>query len=190
MPYEAQTRATQPGGQTKPASVPGGWQAAAIAALSALLVLYWARQTHSVPRLDDRDNISRITDVSPQDLPAALNTVAGTLRQLAQFRDHDACSRRLAWVTMARAPGQPPGRIRLQSGSYISPAFELLETPVRVAFPYPAPYATGHGVISVIGATTAAVVALVPPWHVPAQAGVEARKVNWPPGGLCPGTDK
>ena len=190
MPYEAQTRATQPSGQSKPASVPGGWQAAAIAALSALLIRYWAKQSHSELRADERDNVSRVTDVSPQDLPGALDTVAGTPRQLAQFRDHDACSRRLAWVTLVRAPGQPPGRIRLRSGSYISPAFELLETPVRVAFPYPAPYATGHGVISVIGATAAAVVALTPPWHVPAQAGVEVRKVNWTPGGVCPGIDK
>ncbi len=190
MPYEVQTQARTSGGQSKPAGVPGGWQAAAIAALSALLIGYGARQTRSVPLPEGTDNISRVADVSPQDFLAALDTVAGTPRQLAQFRDRDACGRRLAWVTMVRAPGQPSGQIRLQSGSYISPVFELMETPVRVALPYPAPYPTGHGVISVVGATTAAVVALSPPWHVPAQAGVETRTVTWTPASVCPGADK
>ena len=190
MPSESQTRAMPSDKQSKPTSVPGGWQAVLIAALSALLIGYWARQNQSAPRLDDKDNVSRVADVAPQDLPAALDTVAGTPRQLAQFREHDACGRRLAWVTMVRAPGQATGRIRLQSGSYISPAFELLEAPVRVALPYPAPYATGHGVISVVGATAAAVVALTPPWHVPAQAGMQAREVTWTPSGVCPGANK
>ena len=190
MPSEVQTRAMPPGKQSKPASMPGRWQAAVIAALSALLVGYWARQSHSALRPEGTGNVSRVADVAPQDVPAALDTMAGTPRQLAQFRERDACGRPLAWVTIVRAPGQAPGRIRLQSGSYISPVFELMETPVRVALPYPAPYATGHGVISVVGATTAAVVALTPPWHVPAQAGVETREVTWTPAGACPGANK
>ena len=190
MPYDVQTGAMPAGGQSKPANVPGGWLASLIAAFSALLVVYWVRQTHIAPRFDDKANISSVTDVSPGDLQAALDTVAGTPRQLAQLRERDACGRRLAWVTIMRAPGQAPGRIRLRSGSYYSPPFDLLETPVRVALPYPAPYETGRGVISVVGATTAAVVALIPPWHVPAQAGVEARNVTWTPVGVCPNANK
>ncbi len=190
MPSDVQTRATPSGKRGEPASVPGGWQAAVIAALSALLVGYWARQDHGTPRPEGKGDVGRIADVAPQDVPSALDTLAGTPRQLAQFRDRDACGRRLAWVTMMVAPGQAPGRIRLQSGNYISPVFDLMETPVRVALPYPAPYAIGHGVISVVGATTAAVVSLTPPWHVPARAGVEAREVTWTPTGACPGANK
>ncbi len=190
MPAEDQTRAMLSGKQSQPARLPGGWRAALIAALSAFLVVYWARQGDSAPRPEGGANVSRVAEVAPQDVPAALDTVAGTPQQLAPFRERDACPRRLAWVTMVRAPGQAPGRIRLQSGSYISPVFDLMDTPVRVAIPYPAPYATGHGVISVVGATTQAVVALTPPWHVPAQAGVQAREVTWTPAGVCPDASK
>ena len=190
MPSETQIHGLPPGRQGQPPSVPGGWQAAVIAALSALLAGYGASQVHGKSRPDSKGGESRVAEVAPQDLAAALNTVAGTPQQLAQFRDHEACGRRLAWVTVARAAGQAPGRIRLQSGSYISPVFELGDAPVRVALPYPAPYATGHGLIVVVGATTAAVVALTPPWHVPAQAGVKAQKVTWTPNGICPGADK
>ena len=187
MPTEDQARASLPGERSQPVRLPGAWQAAVIAALSALSVGFWAGRADPAPGPEGRATVSRVADVTPQDLPAALDTVSGTPQQLAQFRERDACSRRLAWVTVVRAPGQPPGRIRLQSGSYFSPVFDLLDTPVRVAIPYPAPYPTGHGVISVVGATSAAVVALNPPWHVPAQAGVETREVTWTPGDGCPG---
>lgn len=189
MPYQVQTRATAAGGQGK-ASVPGAWPAALIAALSALLVAYWARQTPDVSHVEDKAGVSSVAEVSPEDFQAALGTVAGTPRQLARLREREACRRRLALVTIRREPGQAPGKIRLQSGSYYSPLFELLETPVRIALPYPVPYENGRGVISVVGATTAAVVALSPPWHVPAQAGMEARQVTWSPVGACPGADK
>ena len=124
--------------------------------------------------------------MGPGDLPAALGTVSGTAQQLAQMAEPDRCGRRLAWVTVVRAPGQPPGRIRLRSGSYVSPAFDLMETPVRVAMPYPAPYPTGHGTISVVGATTDAIVALTPAWHVSAQAGMAVQEVTWTPAASCP----
>jgi len=183
MPSESQTRAAP---RSKPERLPGLLRAAVIAALAAFLVGFWARQG-SAPRPEGMADGSRVAEVAPEEVPVALGTVSATPEQLAQFRARDACKRRLAWVTVRRAPGGAPGRIRLQSGSYISPAFELLDTPVRVALPYPAPYAAGHGVISVLGAETEAVVALTPPWHVPAQAGVQAREVSWTPAGVCPG---
>jgi hypothetical protein len=190
MPSEYQTRAALSVRQSRPASLPGGWQAFLIAALAALLAGYWARQGDSAPRPEGRDGLSRVAEVAPEDVPAALDTLSAAPEQLAQFRKRAACSRRLAWVTVVRAPGQAPGRIRLQSGGYVSPAFDLLDTPVRVAIPYPAPYPTGHGVISVIGTTTEAIVALTPPWRVPAQAAVQAREVSWTPAGECPGAGK
>ena len=190
MSYEVQTRRRAPEGQGRPISMPGGRLALLIAALTALLVGYWMRPAQNTPRADNGVSVSSVADVLPEDLPAALETMAGTPRQMAQFRERDACGQRLAWVTIMRAPGQAPGRIRLQSGSYYSPPFELLETPARVALPYPAPYETGHGVILVVGATTPALVALTPPWHVPAQAGVEAKQVTWKPINVCPSARK
>ena len=84
-----------------------------------------------------------------------------------------------------RSPGQPDGRIRLQSGSYFSPAFELTDRPVRVAVPYPAPYAAGRGTMAVLGATTSAIVALRPAWAVVAGRPAQTRNVTWQPSGRC-----
>jgi hypothetical protein len=153
-----------------------------VAVLSALGFGYWAQASQSAAAAAD---VARLAEVAPPDMPAALETVEGTPAQLARFKDPKACNARLAWVTVMRAPGQPAGRIRLQSGKYISPGFDLAETPVRVALPYPAPYATGRGTISVLGATSDAIVALTPPWHVPAQGGMHARPVAWTPVGAC-----
>ena len=186
MRSEDQVGASLPGNQGNPARLPGGWQAALIAALSALLIGYLGRPGDNAPRSEGRPNVSRVAEVAPADLPAALDTVSGTPQQLAQLAERDSCSRRLAWVTLVRAPGQPTGRIRLRSGNYVSPAFDLTETPVRIALPYPAPYPAGHGTISVVGATTDAMVALTPPWHVLAQAGTDAREVTWTPAPSCP----
>jgi hypothetical protein len=190
MPKDEQTRASLPGARSTSAGLPGTWQAVAVAALSALVFGYWARSGVNAPGAAAAANVSRVAEVAPQDVTAALDTMSGSHEQLAQFREREACSRRLAWVTIMRSPGQPPGRIRLQSGAYLSPAFDLTDAPVRVALPYPAPYATGHGMISVLGTTTDAIVALTPPWRVPAQEGLHAREVTWTPSGDCPGTNK
>jgi hypothetical protein len=115
-----------------------------------------------------------------------LETIDAPRDQLDRFRQPASCGNHLAWIVIAREPGQPTGRIRLQSGTYISPAFDLTDTPVRVALPYPAPYATGHGTISVLGSTTDASVALVPAWHVAARAQWAARTVSWTPAETCP----
>ncbi len=166
---------------------PGAWQAAVIAALSALLAGYLGRPGAGAPRPDAGSAEfagSRVAEVAPGEMAAALGTLEETPQQAAQAA-RDACGRRLAWVTVMRAPGQPSGRIRLRSGGYISPAFDLREAPVRIAIPYPAPYTTAHGTIATLGATTEAVVALSPPWRVLPQAGLQAREVSWTPA-ACP----
>jgi hypothetical protein len=188
MPKQEEMRSSLAGTQSQPARVPGAWQAAAIAALSALLFGYWAASADKA--VGASAAVSRIADVAPQDVSAALETIAWSPEQLARFREREACGRRLAWVTIAHGPGQPPGRIRLQSGTYTSPAFEITDAPVRVALPYPAPYETGHGAISVIGTTTDAIVALTPPWHVPVQDGLHAQDVTWTPVAGCPTANK
>ena len=189
MRSEDQADAARPHGRDDPARLPGGWQAVLIAALAALLAGYLGRPGRDAPSAKGRPDISRVAEVAPGDVPAALGTVSGTLRQLAELAKRDPCGRRLAWVTVVRAPGQPSGRIRLRSGGYVSPAFDLMDEPVRVAIPFPAPYPTGRGTISVLGATTDAVVALAPSWHVMAQAGTETREVTWTPAAACPAAE-
>lgn len=185
MPNEAQARAMPFTGQSKAAALPGGWLAVAIAALSALLFGFGIERAREAAPARGGADASSLAEVSPEEFQAALNTVAGTPEQLAQLRDRSACSRRLAWVTLRSAPGQTAGRIRLKSGGYISPPFAVSDVPVRIALPYPSAYETGQGIILVIGTTTAALVALTPPWQVPAQARVEVRKVVWTPIGAC-----
>jgi len=183
MPDDVETRAAQAGGRIATKAVPGMGMAVLVAVLSALGFGYGAQASHSPAAAAD---VGRLAEVAPQDIPAALETVEGTPTRLARFKDPKGCNARLAWVTVMLAPGQPAGRIRLQSGRYVSPGFELTEAPVRVALPYPAPYATGRGTISVLGATSDAIVALTPAWHVPAQGGAHAHQVTWTPVGACP----
>jgi len=72
------------------------------------------------------------------------------------------CSVPLAQVAIWKIPGASGGAIRIRSGSYISPVFTLTDAPQRVAIPFPAPYASGQGVISVEGAANGAVIGLRP----------------------------
>jgi hypothetical protein len=183
MSQEQQDRASLPGpGGHR--GLPGAWPAALIAALAGLLFGAWARTgVQSGARAAPAPSL--IAEVAPEDIGGALDTVAGSPDQLARYRERDGCERRLAWVTVARSPGQAAGRIRLQSGGYLSPAFDLGETPVRVALPFPAPYPAGRGTISALGTTADAVVALAPPWHVAAQSGAHAIEVTWRPVAGC-----
>lgn len=190
MPKDEQRRESLSAEREASARLPGAWQAVGVAALAALIFGYWARPAATMPDPGAATDVSQVAPVAQQDMTAALDTVAISPEQAAKFRERDACSPRLAWVTVMRKPGQPPGRIRLQSGGYFSPVFELGDTPVRVALPYPAPYGLGRGTISVFGATADAVVALTPPWLVTAQGSAHARDVTWTPAPDCPASGK
>ena len=74
---------------------------------------------------------------------------------------------------------------RLQSGHYFSPRFAVTDTPIRVAIPYPGPYASGHGTLTVLGADHDMVVALSPAWHVGVNAGPATHAVTWHPDPRC-----
>jgi hypothetical protein len=186
MSKDEEARVPQRGASGATKGVPGIGTAIVIAGLAALGIGYWAKADVKLPGLPAPGGVSRVAEVAPQDVPAAIETIDAPAEQLAQLKGRKPCSVRLASVTIRRGPGQPDGRIRLQSGHYISPLFELTDMPVRVALPYPAPYETGRGVISVLGATTDAIVALTPPLHVPAQGGVRVQEVTWSPAGACP----
>jgi hypothetical protein len=187
---DERAQAFQPQAGRAPAGLPGAWAAALIAIISGLIAGAMARPKADVTDGAAPPGISRLADVAPDEIAAALDTIAVSPEQAAKFRAREACRRKLAWVTIAGLPGQPPGRIRLQSGKYISPAFDLTDAPVRVALPYPAPYPTGHGTIEVVGTSSDATVALTPPWRVAAQQGFQSREVSWTPVDACPATSR
>ncbi len=126
MPTDVKTRARQAGARNATTAVPGLGMAAFAAGLSALGFGYWAQASRGAAA-----DVARMAEVAPQDMQEALATVEGTPARMALFKDPMACSARLAWVVVKRDRGQPAGRIRLQSGSYFSPSFELTEVPVR-----------------------------------------------------------
>jgi hypothetical protein len=85
----------------------------------------------------------------PADINAALPTLdPGTSK--AAVDDAKNCKAPLAWVTLTQRNGHG-GMVRVRSGSYVSPPIKLTPVPQRVAVPYPAPYPTGRGVLTLLG---------------------------------------
>ncbi len=131
-------------------------------------------------------NVSSLKEVEARDIAPALTTMNMPNALLAKYQDgKEGCRQPLAWVSLVSAPGEPPGKIRLISGTYVSPIFEVSATPVRVAIPYPAPYETGRGVLTAVDVGGSAMVALLPAWHVSAQEGKITRPVTWTPVKNC-----
>jgi hypothetical protein len=93
--------------------------------------------------------------------------------------DAKSCKAPMTWVTLVKAPGSPSGTVRVRSGSYLSPAFHVTEAPQRVAIPYPAPYPTGRGVLSVVGESENLSVYLTPGWTVQGLHGAASIHVWW-----------
>ena len=86
----------------------------------------------------------------PADINAALPTLdPGTSK--AAVDDARNCKAPLGWVTLTQRPGGNGGMVRVRSGQYLSPPIKLTTTPQRVAVPYPAPYPTGRGVLTLVG---------------------------------------
>jgi len=142
--------------------------------------------TAAKPEAGAQAVVSELANVDDQDVTAALTTINDSAGFLAQSKQRaGGCPLPLAWVSVALAPGQPAATVRLRSGSYFSPVFNLSDVPVRVAIPYPAPYETGHGMLTAMDAGGAAIIALLPAWHVPAQTGDATRAVTWRIGNRC-----
>jgi hypothetical protein len=107
------------------------------------------------PRVGDKPSAgvgeeSTLEVLVPGDINAALPTLdPGTSK--AAVDDAKNCKVPLAWVTLTQRPGGHGGMVRIRSGSYTSPPIKLTPAPQRVAVPYPAPYPTGRGVLTLVG---------------------------------------
>lgn len=168
-------------------ALPGIGLTIAIAAISGVVCWFWLASGRANPLKPTAPNVSELTEVDDRDIAGALGTMSSSNAALAQFRQgqDNACRRPLAWVTLVSAAGEPPSHIRLISGSYYSPLFEVSATPIRVAIPYPAPYETGQGVLTAIDVGGGATIALLPAWRVSAQDGKTTRPVTWQPVKRC-----
>jgi len=169
--------------------LPGLWPAATVVLLSGIVGWVWLMSgagTATTPEAGAQAVVSELGQVDDRDVTGALTTMNGSNEFLAQFKQRTgACPLPLAWVSLALAPGQPATTIRLRSGTYFSPVFNLSNVPVRLAVPYPAPYETGHGTLTAMDVGGSAIIALLPAWHVSAQNGEATREVTWRIGSRC-----
>lgn len=122
--------------------------------------------------------------LAPADIPAALPTLDPATSKAA-VDDAKACKAPLAWVAFAKRPGSGGGLVRIASGAYLSPPIQLTDALQRVAIPYPAPYSTGRGVLSLLGDATEVWFQLTPGWFVPVLSGTASINVHWTPGNPC-----
>ena len=122
--------------------------------------------------------------VAPTEISDASKTLDPASSEQLASRAKE-CSVPLAQVAIWKTPGASGGTIRIRSGSYISPVFTLTDAPQRVAIPFPAPYASGQGVISVEGAADGAVISVSPAWQINSLVGSASLHVIWTPKDPC-----
>jgi len=168
-------------------NVPGLWASILTALLFGTLSWFlFNSETGTANTESSAGERLELAQVDDQDIAPALNTIGGSRSFQARFKQGQAnCPQPLAWVSLTRAKPGPPMTIRLRSGNYISPTFNLADAPVRVAIPYPAPYEIGQGTLSVIATGGDAIVSLLPPWRAPGGASVISHQVTWRPRGSC-----
>jgi hypothetical protein len=183
MTQDAEAKRTSLG-KKKPGASPGTGLGIAIAVISGILCWFWLGSGRPNSRAP---NVSDLTEVDERDVTGALTTMNLPNSALTRFKESSEgeCRRPLAWVSLVSAQGEPPSHIRLISGTYYSPAFEVSATPVRVAIPFPAPYETGQGMLTAIDVGGSATVSLLPSWHISAQDGKATRAVSWQPRNRC-----
>ena len=127
---------------------------------------------------------TRLSMVLPSDTAGAATTLtsAASADLVAQAKQ---CTVPLAHVAISKALGSDGGTIRIRSGSYVSPAFLLSDAPQRIAIPFPGPYPSGQGQISVEGDAKGVVISLFPAWQIDSLAGSAVRNVVWKPVRPC-----
>jgi hypothetical protein len=120
---------------------------------------------------------------------AALPQVESTLApdQVARLMEEARrCREPLARVSIWHSPATPGGMVSIVSAAYHSPRFALTATPSLVAFPFPAPYSSGQGVLTVVGEANDFAIALRPLLINSKVEGTLPIRVWWTPVGGCP----
>jgi hypothetical protein len=128
---------------------------------------------------------SALSTVAVADIGAATQTLDPPMA--AWLADEaKSCKVPLAQLSITKLAGASGGTIRIRSGDYLSPPFELTDAPQRIAIPFPASYPVGHGEISVEGNASGAMISLLPGWTVATVNGSAVQSVFWKTGNPCP----
>jgi len=129
--------------------------------------------------------VSTLSTAAVADIDAAAQTIDPPMAErLAD--EAKSCKVPLAQLTIAKLPGASGGTIRIRSGSYLSPPFQLTDAPQRIAIPFPAAYPVGHGEIGVEGNANGARISLLPGWTVATVNGSAVHSVFWKTDNPCP----
>lgn len=149
-------------------------------ALIASLVLAAAL----APSRDAVSNASSIAVVSPAEIDQARTTM-DPLTSAAAVEDAKSCKAPLAYVTLASGAATTTSTVRIRSGAYLSPPFTVTANAQRIAIPFPAPYLSGAGVLTVEGQGTQVLVSLSPMKSFENLSGVGTINVWWTPKNPC-----
>jgi len=191
---EAQLEVDAPGGQDRPRQKPPGGKkpgsrgtvigiigGVVIAAGIAAAIVLPGRVADKPPVVGEESTLEVLL---PADINAALPTLdPGTSKTAVDEAKN--CKAPLAWVTLTQRPGGNGGMVRIRSGSYTSPPIKLTPVPQRVAVPYPAPYPTGRGVLTLVGEADQVGFYLTP-GGVHDVNGTYAVNVHWQVRNPCP----
>jgi len=123
--------------------------------------------------------------VPASSLPELETTLAP--QQAAQLIEETRrCREPLARVAIWHSAGTLGGTVSIVSRGYRSPHFMLTTSPSLVAFPYPAAYHSGRGVLTLVGEAGDVIIALRPQYINRELKGTVPINVWWTPVEGCP----
>jgi hypothetical protein len=127
----------------------------------------------------------QLEPVPASSLPELETTLAP--QQAAQLiEEARRCREPLARVAIWHSAGTLGGTVSIVSRGYRSPHFMLTTSPSLVAFPYPAAYHSGRGVLTLVGEAGDVIIALRPQYINRELKGTVPINVWWTPVEGCP----
>jgi hypothetical protein len=97
----------------------------------------------------------------------------------ALIEDAQRCRVPLISMTLEKGTAPLGSTIRIRSGSYVSPYFAITDSTQRVAVPYPTPYGSGSGIMTVEGNAKGAIVGFNPTQTMVDLPGAKSIPVVW-----------
>jgi hypothetical protein len=159
----------------------GSRRAAIVAATGALVILGaigWVLKSADLGVSSGDPAQPTVSFVAQGDLSAAATTL---LPSAAGALIEDAQRCRVPLISMSIDRGTAPlgSIIRIRSGNYVSPYFSITDSTQRVAVPYPTPYGSGSGIMTVEGNAKGAIVGFNPTQTMVDLPGAKSIPVVW-----------
>ena len=178
---EATSKNTAPAASQPAPGRAGSRRAAIVAATGALVVLGaigWVLKSADIGVSSGDPAQPTVSFVAQGDLSAAATTL---LPSAAGALIEDAQRCRVPLISMSIERGTAPlgSIIRIRSGNYVSPYFSITDSAQRIAVPYPTPYGSGSGIMTVEGNAKGAIVGFNPTQTMVDLPGAKSIPVVW-----------